>query len=113
MRPLVSGARRLAVGTSVAAAAALLGALPAAGPARAQGVVPLGGEFQVNTYTTNSQFSSHVAADADGDFVVVWLSDGSPGDDSSSDSIQGQRYASDGTPRGGQFQVNSYTTNRQ
>ncbi len=73
----------------------------------------VGGEFQVNTYTTESQSASSVALDADGDFVVVWSSFGSGGSDSSSWSIQGQRYASDGSTAGGEFQVNTYTTNTQ
>jgi hypothetical protein len=30
-----------------------------------------GSEFQVNTYTTSAQGKPKVAADADGDFVVV------------------------------------------
>ena len=34
--------------------------------------VPLAGEFQVNTYTTSSQLTASVAADAGGDFVVAW-----------------------------------------
>ncbi len=74
---------------------------------------PVSGEFQVNTYTISAQTSRSVSLDADGDFVVVWLSDGSGGTDSSSYSIQGQRYASDGSPISGEFQVNTYTTNRQ
>ncbi len=72
-----------------------------------------GGEFQVNTYTTFDQSFPWVAAEPDGDFVVVWQSDGSGGSDSGSSSIQGQRYASDGTTVGGEFQVNTYTTNNQ
>jgi len=68
------------------------------------------GEFQVNSYTTNSQSDPSVAAEANGDFIVVWKSDGSAGSDSDETSIQGQRYASSGTPIGGEFQVNSYTT---
>jgi len=74
---------------------------------------PQGVEFQVNTYTTSSQFDPTVAADADGDFVVVWTSSGSSGTDTSNDSIQGQRYASDGTAQGSEFQVNTYTTYAQ
>ena len=73
----------------------------------------LGGQFQVNTYTTSTQASPSVAVDADGDFVVVWASDGSQGTDSARSSIQGQRYASDGSTRGAEFQVNSFTTGRQ
>ncbi len=74
---------------------------------------PIGGQFQVNSYTTNDQEYPTVAVDAAGDFVVVWLSDGSAYGDTSNDSIQGQRYDSNGNPIGGQFQVNSYTTNDQ
>jgi len=74
---------------------------------------PLGSQFQVNTYTTNPQGGASVALAANGDFVVVWASLGSPGTDTSNRSLQGQRYASDGTPLGGEFQVNSYTTGTQ
>ena len=72
-----------------------------------------GAQFQVNTYTTSAQTSPSVSVDASGGFVVVWTSDGSGGTDSSSYSIQGQRYASDGTATGAQFQVNTYITNEQ
>jgi hypothetical protein len=70
----------------------------------------LGGEFQVNTYTTLGQMLPRVATASDGDFVVVWTSYGSYGSDTSSYSVQGQRYASDGSAQGGQFQVNAYTS---
>ena len=72
-----------------------------------------GGEFQVNTYTTGNYASPRVALDADGDFVVVWISIGSSGSDTSSNSVLGQRYAADGTALGGEFQVNTYTTSSQ
>src|SRR5262249_44206528 len=74
---------------------------------------PLGGEFQVNTYTTGCQGRPAVTGDASGNFVVVWASWGSPGSDTSYNSIQGQRYDSAGTPVGGQFQVNTFTTGDQ
>ena len=74
---------------------------------------PQGAQFQVNTYTTSYQTSPAIAMQADGDFVVVWDSRGSSGGDTSLYSIQGQRYAADGSPIGGQFQVNSYTTSYQ
>jgi len=73
----------------------------------------VGGEFQVNTYTTGYQLDSSVASDANGNFVVVWASNGSAGTDTSSYSIQGQRYNASGSPVGAQFQVNTYTTNEQ
>lgn len=77
-----------------------------------------GGQFQINSYTTGYQglflpTPAVVAADADGDFVVVWDSEGSDGTDTDSISIQGQRYASDGSAVGSQFQVNSYTSGYQ
>jgi hypothetical protein len=72
-----------------------------------------GGQFQVNSFTTGSQFVGDVAAAANGDFVVAWSSDGSPGTDTSGVSVQGQRYASDGSAQGGQFQINTYTTGTQ
>ena len=74
---------------------------------------PLGPEFQVNTYTTSYQESPAVAADAAGGFVVVWESLGSPDSDVSEWSIQGQRFGDNGAPIGAQFQVNTYTTDRQ
>ncbi|MCP4657125.1 MAG: hypothetical protein GY856_17085 [bacterium] len=48
-----------------------------------------------------------------GKFVVVWSSVGSSGPDSSFLSVVGQRYAADGSPRGGELQVNTYTTGAQ
>jgi len=87
----------------------------AAGLSRAVGQdpVPLGNQFQVNTYTTSIQSSASVAVDPDGDFVVVWNSWGSYGTDTSYRSIQGQHYDASGTPVGDQFQVNTYTTDNQ
>ncbi len=78
-----------------------------------QGAVAVGGEFQVNSYTAENQIGHSAALLADGGFVVMWSSNGSSGSDSSGYSIQGQRYAADGTPVGGEFQVNSYTDDHQ
>jgi hypothetical protein len=75
--------------------------------------VPVGAEFQVNTYTTGQQFFPAVAIDGAGSSVVVWSSDGSAGSDTSPNSVQGRRYDASGTPLGSQFQVNSYTTGSQ
>jgi hypothetical protein len=71
---------------------------------------PQGSEFRVNSYTTSNQFVPAVASDANGNFVVVWLSDGQDG---SSYGIFGQRFDASGAPQGSEFQVNSYTTNGQ
>jgi hypothetical protein len=74
---------------------------------------PIGAQFQVNSYTTSYQHWPAVALDSDGDFVVVWVSDGSSGSDVNNYSIQAQRYNSAGVPQGSQFQINSYTTSVQ
>jgi hypothetical protein len=91
------------------------GILPALGllavlPSIAESQAPAGTEFQVNTYTTSTQRLAAAAADANGDFVVVWSS---IGQDGSGWGIFGQRFTASGAPRGGEFQVNSYTTNDQ
>ncbi len=75
--------------------------------------VPALQDTQVNTYTTGAQAFPDVAVDIEGNFVVVWQSYGSPGDDNSYRSIQGQRYSSNGQRVGGQFQINTYTTGKQ
>src|SRR4051794_28967842 len=77
--------------------------------------LPLGSEFRVNTNTTGSQelFSEAphaVAVDAAGDFVVTWSS---AGQDGSSWGVYAQRYAADGSARGGEFRVNQATANAQ
>jgi hypothetical protein len=74
---------------------------------------PLGSEFQVNTYTTSYQFDPSLALDGAGRFVVAWSSFGSNGSDESGSSIQGQRYSVNGSPIGGEFQVNTYVTGGQ
>jgi hypothetical protein len=71
---------------------------------------PLGAEFRVNDYTTLNQFRASVAVDAAGNFVVVWTSEGQDG---SGLGIFGRRYAATGTPLGGEFRVNTYTTSNQ
>ncbi|MBI3450234.1 MAG: hypothetical protein HY049_15135 [Acidobacteria bacterium] len=70
----------------------------------------LGGEFQVNTYTTNFQFYPSVAMNASGAFVVVWTSSYQDGDGG---GVFGQRFDSSGVAAGGEFQVNTYTTGYQ
>ena len=73
--------------------------------------VPLGPEFRVNTYTTAYQDSPSVATDAAGNFVVAWANSGGYGGVPS--DLFGQRYASDGTPLGSEFRVNTFTTSAQ
>ncbi|MEZ0370879.1 MAG: fibronectin type III domain-containing protein [Candidatus Sericytochromatia bacterium] len=71
---------------------------------------PLGSEFQVNTYTSNHQVNVQAAMDADGDFVLTWVS---LGQDGNYYGIFAQRFQADGAPQGSEFQVNTYTTGRQ
>jgi hypothetical protein len=71
---------------------------------------PLGPEFQVNTYTTFDQTQAAVAADATGNFVVVWRDSGQDG---SGFGVFGQRFAASGSPQGAEFRVNSSTVGYQ
>jgi hypothetical protein len=75
--------------------------------------VAQGSEFQVNTYWTSDQASPAVAADAAGNFVVVWYGNASAGSDTAGFSVHGQRYDSSGAAQGTEFQVNTYTTGGQ
>lgn len=80
---------------------------------------PVGAEFLVNTTTANDQLTylssqsqghQSVAMDADGDFVAVWTSWNHDGD---LYGVFGQLFHSDGTKRGTEFLINSYTTASQ
>jgi hypothetical protein len=72
---------------------------------------PLGPEFRVNTVTTDFQYMPSAAADAAGNFVVAWASAGGYG--GAAADVFGQRFASDGTPLGPEFRVNTETSNGQ
>jgi len=73
----------------------------------------VGSQFQINDDVDSSQSHPTVAPAFDGGFVVFWESfsgnDGDPG----SGSIQGRRFAANGTPLGGDFQVNTTTSGSQ
>ena len=69
----------------------------------------LGGEFQVDTATIDSQDQPAVAVEPDGDFVVVWRS----GADAISGEIYGRRFNSAGVAQGSAFLVNTYTIDLQ
>jgi len=70
---------------------------------------PIGSDFQVNTYTTGSQYSPSITVTPSGTFVVAWASP----QDGSGAGIFARRYDSSGTPLGAEFQVNTYTTGSQ
>jgi hypothetical protein len=76
----------------------------------AQTPLPVGSEFQVNTYTTSFQIIPSVAMDSDGDFVISWISSLQDG---SGYGIYAQRYDNSGSAQGAEFRVNTYTTNAQ
>jgi hypothetical protein len=66
-----------------------------------------GNEFQINTYTKDSQYEPSIAELPDGRFVVCWTSFGQDG--SVGGSIYGQIFNSSGNKIGNEFQVNTYT----
>jgi hypothetical protein len=94
--PLVLATLALATGSAAAAATGPVG--------------PVGFELQVNSYTVVREWRSAIAANEDG-FVVVW--DSGLHHDGDIDGVFAQRFASDGTPLGIEFQVNTYTTGYQ
>lgn len=71
---------------------------------------PVGSEFQINTETHSTQNQPSIAALGDGGFVVTWQSNGQDGD---LYGVFAQRYASDGTTVGSEFQVNTTVINHQ
>jgi hypothetical protein len=72
--------------------------------------VPFGGEFQVNTYTNSDQGLGTVVSLTDGNFVIVWNSDGQDG---SGFGVFGQVFSADGSPVGSEFRANTYTSGAQ
>jgi len=87
-------------------AAIAFGAAPAFGWAQ----VPRGPEFQVNVVTTGYQDVPSIAADANGNFVIVWHDQDHDGD---SYGVVGRRFDAAGGALGAEFRVNSYTTDAQ
>jgi hypothetical protein len=63
-----------------------------------------GTEFQVSTHTSEAQNNSTICCGPGGDFVVAWEEDYF----SRADDIFARRFADNGHPLGGAFQVNSY-----
>ena len=64
----------------------------------------------VNTTTANSQLYPDIAALADGGYVITWQS---ALQDGSGIGIYAQAYNANGTLRGGEFRVNTYTASDQ
>ncbi|MDC0913609.1 flagellin, partial [Paracoccaceae bacterium] len=73
----------------------------------------IGSEFQINTFTTNGQQRSKVAALDSGEFVVVWKSHGQDQTGSTSSGVFGQIFSASGEEVGIEFQINTYTDGTQ
>lgn len=70
----------------------------------------VGPEFQVNTSRVDNQLGPAVSMDGSGNFIVSWSSRDQDGSDW---EIYGQRFDAQGTPLGGEFQVNTHTSGSQ
>ncbi len=70
----------------------------------------VGSEFQVNTYTPDTQSTPSVSGLPNGGFVVTWQSNTQDGGEY---GIYGQVYDAAGQPSGSEFQVNTYTSDLQ
>src|SRR6185295_5105541 len=82
----------------------------AAAPVTVWSQAAAGAEFRVNSYTTNFQRNASVAVDANGGFVIVWES---ALQDGSNYGVFGRRFGASGIAQGGEFRVNTYTTDDQ
>ena len=71
---------------------------------------PVGSEFQVNSWTTSTQWYPAIASEGNGDFVIVWEGDSQDG---SGTGIFGQRFDASGGPLGSEFRINGWTTGSQ
>lgn len=83
------------------------------GLARADDVLPVGSELQINSFTTGFQGFADVAVAPSGEGLVVWVGGASPGTDTSDTSIVARRLDASGEPTGSDFQVNAHTTGGQ
>lgn len=63
----------------------------------------IGVEFVVNSYTHSPQSYASVTALSDGDFIIIWQSDGQ---NNGSNGIYGQRFNDDGSRQGEEFLIN-------
>ena len=75
------------------------------------GGTAIGGDFQVNDYTTGGQNRPAIAAAGGSEFIVTWQSYGTDCPNSGCSNVR--RFDSGGSPLGGDLRVNTYTTNVQ
>lgn len=90
---------RLAVIVVTAATLAIVGPVTSMGQ-----ISPLGSEFQINTYTPDSQAAPDIASGPNNTFVVTW-EDFRPG----SNDVFAQRFDGSGNAVGTEFRVNNFT----
>ncbi|WP_338086792.1 cadherin-like domain-containing protein [Magnetospirillum aberrantis] len=67
-------------------------------------------ETRVNTYSAGDQLAPIITRLADGSFVVAWISNDQDG---SGSGVYAQLYSPAGIRQGGEFRINTYTTNNQ
>ena len=72
--------------------------------------VPQGDDFIVNTDVPNHDYTSSVAMDDEGNFVVAWHAEFQDG---SGHGVYARRFDSTGGGLGNEFRVNTFTTNNQ
>ena len=73
-------------------------------------VLGAGAVTRVNSYTNNSQLDAKIVTHPDGEYSVIWQSNGQDG---SGIAIASQRYDASGTKLGAETRVNTYTTGDQ
>jgi hypothetical protein len=72
-----------------------------------------GVEFQVNTFTTSTEYRPSVAMTPEGAFIVAWTCSAGANRDGSGRAVAGRVFDANGLPRGDEFVVNTYTTGAQ
>lgn len=72
--------------------------------------IPKGDIFQVNTTNGNDQYLPNVAINDNGEFVVVWTTNGQDGDRM---GVYARKYDANGSYQGNEFKVNTSTTGDQ
>lgn len=72
---------------------------------------PASGEIQVNTQTAGDQSQPAIAMTGSGEFLIVWTHD--TGGPVAGTDVMARRFDATGSPFGGEFRINDYTTGPQ